>query len=157
MKTHDQLARQLWAIGDLARLRILQLLPEVEDCSHNNNVSALAAQLGLAQPTISHHLRVLRQAGLVKNRKMCRDVFYWIDPEEAEEVLGSLRAVLRTEGPPRGGKPKASTVQRLPCATEKAATVRKKPTPVKVPSPVSKPIREASGDKPIRKTTGRKS
>lgn len=94
MQTDEQLARQLWAIGDGVRIRLLRLLPSSEDCDHGNNVSRLAEQLGLAQPTVSHHLRVLRQAGLVKNRKMCRDVFYWIDPVAAEAVTAHLREVL---------------------------------------------------------------
>jgi ArsR family transcriptional regulator, arsenate/arsenite/antimonite-responsive transcriptional repressor len=94
VQTDEQLARQLWAIGDEVRMRLLRLLPSSEDCDHGNNVSRLAEQLGLAQPTVSHHLRVLRQAGLVKNRKMCRDVFYWIDPAAAEAVTTHLREVL---------------------------------------------------------------
>lgn len=95
-KKQDRLAKQLWAIGDVVRLRLLQLLSNTEDCHHGNNVSSLAEKLRLAQPTVSHHLRILRLTGLVKNKKMCRDVFYWIDPEEAEKVLAELAQVLRT-------------------------------------------------------------
>lgn len=95
-KKQDRLAKQLWAIGDVARLRLLQLLSNTEDCHHGNNVSSLAEKLQLAQPTVSHHLRILRLTGLVKNKKMCRDVFYWIDAEEAEKVLSELTQVLRT-------------------------------------------------------------
>lgn len=91
---HETLARQVWAIGDHARLRILALLPVTADCDHENNVSRLGEKLGLSQPTVSHHLRVLRQAGLVENRKMCRDVFYWKRTDEAEKLLDALREVL---------------------------------------------------------------
>ena len=49
----------------------------------------------MTQPTVSHHLRVLRQAGLVDNKKMCRDVFYWVDPEQAEIVLTHLASVFQ--------------------------------------------------------------
>lgn len=90
----SELAKQLWAVGDLVRLKILRLLPTTDDCEHENNVSQLAEKLGLTQPTISHHLRILRQAGLVSNRKMCRDVYYWIDREAAQTLVKALQSVL---------------------------------------------------------------
>jgi len=92
--TEDELARQLWAIGDITRLRILRLLPDSDNCEHGNNVSQLAEQLGLSQPTISHHLRVLRQAGIVQHKKMCRDCFYWVDREAAKDIVLRLRQTL---------------------------------------------------------------
>jgi DNA-binding transcriptional ArsR family regulator len=55
-----------------------------------NNVSQLAEDLGLSQPTLSHHLRILRQVGLVSYKKMCRDVFYWVDEEAATQVAEQL-------------------------------------------------------------------
>jgi ArsR family transcriptional regulator len=90
----SELAKQLWAVGDLVRLKILRLLPTTDDCEHENNVSQLAEKLGLTQPTISHHLRILRQAGLVSNRKMCRDVYYWIDREAAQTLVKALESAL---------------------------------------------------------------
>lgn len=90
----DELAKQLWALGDLARLKILGLLSTGEDCKHGCNVSQLAKQLGLAQPTVSHHLRVLRQAGIVENKKMCRDVFYWIKPDQSKAIVAGLEKIL---------------------------------------------------------------
>jgi ArsR family transcriptional regulator len=95
-----ELAKQLWAVGDPMRLRLLRLLPQMADCERGNNVSALAKRLGLSQPTISHHLRVLRQAGLVTYRKMCRDVYYWIDPVAAKKMLKVLDEVF-AEPPPK--------------------------------------------------------
>ena len=88
------LARQLWALGDLARLRLLAMLPEGPDCDAGNNVGQLAEQLGVSQPTGSHHLRVLRQAGFVDYRKMCRDVYYWRNPAAVTAVLDELGEVL---------------------------------------------------------------
>lgn len=93
----DSLAKQLWAIGDATRLRLLRLLPRREECEAENNVSALAEKLGLAQPTVSHHLRILRQAGIVANRKMCRDVYYWIEPEGTETLLRALESALKAD------------------------------------------------------------
>jgi len=54
------------ALGDPARLRIFRLLAEAGTpvC-----VCDLVARIGLSQPTVSHHLRVLREAGLVTARR----------------------------------------------------------------------------------------
>ena len=93
----EQLARQLWTIGDVNRLRLLALLPTEPSCGKPLNVSALAAELGLSQPTVSNHLARLRTLGIVKCRKICRDVHYWIDPEMASDVVEGLRDALQVE------------------------------------------------------------
>src|SRR5471030_1068429 len=54
LRRNNDLAKQLWAVGDPVRLRILQLLPQTAECEHGNNVSTLAKRLGLSQPTVSH-------------------------------------------------------------------------------------------------------
>ncbi|WP_269540725.1 ArsR/SmtB family transcription factor [Cerasicoccus fimbriatus] len=90
----DELAKQLWAIGDITRLRILRLLPDSADCEHAKNVSQIADVLNLSQPTISHHLRVLRQAGIVQHQKMCRDCYYWVDRDAAREVIERMEELL---------------------------------------------------------------
>ena len=93
----DQLARRLWAVGDSTRLRILSLLPEKPSEGNCHNVCTLAAKLRLAQPTISHHLRILRQAGLIHGKKCCRDVYYWVDQKAAERLLERLQQVLLSQ------------------------------------------------------------
>ena len=90
----EKLAQQLWALGDLARLKILGLLSTSENCEYGYNVSQIAERLGLAQPTVSHHLKVLRQAGIIENKKMCRDVFYWIKPSESKAIIEALEKIL---------------------------------------------------------------
>lgn len=90
LKTDEELARQLWALGDVVRLRLLSLLPQTADCEKAMNVSQLAEKLELSQPTVSHHLRVLRQAGIIEGTKLCRDVYYYVNIEEARTVLDSL-------------------------------------------------------------------
>jgi ArsR family transcriptional regulator, arsenate/arsenite/antimonite-responsive transcriptional repressor len=62
-----QLAGALKVLADPARLRILSLIqsqPSGEAC-----VCHLTEPLGLTQPTVSHHLRVLREAGLVEREQ----------------------------------------------------------------------------------------
>jgi len=87
----EELAKQLWAIGDPVRLQILRMLPHEPTCENACNVSKIAERIGLSQPTISHHLRVLRQAGIITNKKMCRDMIYWVQLEEAEALTETLR------------------------------------------------------------------
>lgn len=86
----DDLASQLKAIADPARLRILRLLPQTDDCKHVYNVSELAEEIGLSQPTVSHHLAVLREAGLVNSRRMCRDVYYWLEAAALRNLLDQV-------------------------------------------------------------------
>ena len=73
------------ALGDRARLAILWQLRE------RNGICACDFQCcGLAQPTMSHHLKILRDAGLVKAEK-CG---LWIHYSLNEERLAALRAFL---------------------------------------------------------------
>ena len=95
--SHCLLAQQCKALSEPARLRILELLPMERDCRRAYNVSRLSEALGIPQPTVSHHLRILFQAGLVQCAKMCRDVYYWIDQPAVEAVMAALREVVRHE------------------------------------------------------------
>lgn len=84
------ISQQCKALGDPVRVRIIQLLPRSPNCEHRNNVSQLSELLGLSQPTLSHHLKILKQTGLVECKKMCRDVFYWVNEEKARCYLNSM-------------------------------------------------------------------
>ena len=94
----NTLAKQLWAIGDPLRQEILRILPAEPNCETACNVSKIAERIGLSQPATSHHLRILRQAGIVTNRKMCRDMIYWVDLQASGEVCQSLRELLGQGG-----------------------------------------------------------
>jgi DNA-binding transcriptional ArsR family regulator len=59
------------ALGDKTRLRLLLLLADGEA-----NVGALRARIGLPQPTVSHHLGLLRLAGLVRDRRQGKNIYY---------------------------------------------------------------------------------
>ena len=90
----DSLAKQLWALGDPVRLQILKRLPTAPSCEDACNVSRIAELIGLSQPAASHHLRILRQAGLITNEKKCRDMIYWVQLDAADEAIAALREVL---------------------------------------------------------------
>jgi len=90
----DTLSKQLWALGDPVRLEILRILPTEASCHNACNVTKIAERIGLSQPTTSHHLRILRQAGIISNERKCRDMIYWINLEAAAEVHAQLREIL---------------------------------------------------------------
>jgi len=73
------------ALADTNRLRILKLLEVREMC-----VCEIMIALGLTQPTASHHLRILENAGLVKGRKEGKWVFYRIAKPELMRILQGL-------------------------------------------------------------------
>jgi DNA-binding transcriptional ArsR family regulator len=73
------------ALGDETRLRLLELLTAGEQ-----PVTDLMAATGLGQSLVSHHLRTLRQAGLVITRREGRWVIYGINPA----ALTSTKLVL---------------------------------------------------------------
>jgi ArsR family transcriptional regulator len=84
----DQLAEAFKAIADPARLKLLSFIaaqPSGEAC-----VCYLMKPLGLSQPTVSHHLRILFEAGLLDRERRGTWVFYRI----VAERLAALREVL---------------------------------------------------------------
>ncbi len=87
----DQAARLFKALGDETRLTIIRQLAE------QGSVCAcdLGACCDLAQPTVSHHLKVLREAGLVTTEKQGQWIFFALRPG----LLGELRAWL-ADAPP---------------------------------------------------------
>ncbi len=64
------------AFSDTSRVRLLSALVERE-----LNVGTLAALIGLSESAVSHHLRSLRQVGLVKTRREGKEVYYRMDDE----------------------------------------------------------------------------
>jgi ArsR family transcriptional regulator len=84
----DRLARALKTVADPARLRLLSLIqaqPGGEAC-----VCHLTEPLGLSQPTVSHHLKVLLEAGLVERERRASWAYYRVVPE----TLATLRDIL---------------------------------------------------------------
>ncbi len=73
------------ALADETRLRILRLLEVREMC-----VCEVMVALDLTQPTASHHLGLLENVGLVRNRKEGRWVFYSIVNPELVEYMHKL-------------------------------------------------------------------
>ena len=80
----EQLAATLKAVADPARLRLLSLIqaqPEGEAC-----VCHLTEPLGLGQPTVSHHLKKLEDAGFLTHDRRGKWVYYRVVPEALAAV-----------------------------------------------------------------------
>ncbi len=84
----DELAVSFKALADPVRLRLLSLIaaaPEGTACSCD-----LEEPVGKSQPTVSHHLAVLADAGLITKEKVGR----WVNCTVVPERLTALRSVL---------------------------------------------------------------
>jgi ArsR family transcriptional regulator len=84
-----ELTAQLFkALGDPARVRIVNRLAQSDKplCACD-----LPAFLGLAQPTVSHHLAKLTRAGLLRREQRGKWAYFSLDPDAAERLTGIVR------------------------------------------------------------------
>ncbi|WP_329251429.1 metalloregulator ArsR/SmtB family transcription factor [Streptomyces sp. NBC_01478] len=88
------LAKVFKALGDPVRLRLLSIIASRGD-GGEVCVCELTPAFDLSQPTISHHLKLLRQAGLIDCERRGTWVYYWVLPG----VLDRLAAFLTTPEP----------------------------------------------------------
>ena len=95
-------AAVLKVLGEPARWRIVERLAAEELC-----VCHLVDELDLAQPLVSHHLRVLREAGIVTGERWRQWTYYRLVPQ-ALAAVGAAVASLTGSAPPPGER-------RRPC------------------------------------------
>jgi ArsR family transcriptional regulator, arsenate/arsenite/antimonite-responsive transcriptional repressor len=89
----ESLSARFKALSDPARVAIVNRLAGADD------VCVCEFRLGLSQPTVSHHLRVLREAGLIEvARKRGTWVHYRLVPEAVEQLAFALGGAPRPEG-----------------------------------------------------------
>lgn len=75
--THDEAASVCKALSDSNRIRIIEMLTQGERCACN-----LLEELHITQPTLSHHMKVLDDCGLVHSRKDGKWSYYSINCEK---------------------------------------------------------------------------
>jgi DNA-binding transcriptional ArsR family regulator len=83
-----ELAAMFKALGDPVRLRLLSLIashPGGEAC-----VCEISATFDVSQPTISHHLKLLRAAGLLDCERRGTWVYYWVIPSALQQLSSVL-------------------------------------------------------------------
>ena len=89
----ESLAARFKALSDPARVAIVNRLAGADE------VCVCEFRLGLSQPTVSHHLRVLREAGLIEvARKRGTWVYYRLVPETVEQLAFALGGAPKPEG-----------------------------------------------------------
>ncbi len=80
----DKLAMTLSLMGDSSRLSIIiYLMDKVA------NVSEITKHINLSQPSISHHLRVLKDAGILKSEKKGKEVYYTLNNNNVKSIIES--------------------------------------------------------------------
>ena len=83
----ERIAAIAKALGDPIRVQLVDLLRR-----HAGKVCVceLVPLFELSQPTISHHLKVLREAGVVASERRGLWAYYYVDPDSLEELSGWL-------------------------------------------------------------------
>lgn len=92
----DEMAKLLRVVSEEKRLRILSLLLQKEMC-----VCTIMTALDESQSLVSHHLAVLRDAGLVRSRRDAQWIYYSVDPEGLAELNENYLQLLDIDQLPR--------------------------------------------------------
>ena len=74
------------ALGDPHRQRIVLMFEPGERL----NVAQIVAASTLSRTAVSHHLRVLRDAGVLRHEKVGKEVWYWVDPAAVRTALEAV-------------------------------------------------------------------
>jgi ArsR family transcriptional regulator len=86
----EDVIRLFTGLGEPMRLEIVFLLGEHERL----NVGEIAAHFQLSRPAISHHLKVLKDARILKSQKRGTEVYYWLDLASLSERLRTILLLL---------------------------------------------------------------
>ena len=89
-QTHE-LAQVFKVLGDPTRLRIWRELQNGE-----KNVTELCQKLKAPQPTVSHHLGIMRMSGLVSNRRSGKEIFYSLNDLTKDGTARAIRGLINT-------------------------------------------------------------
>jgi ArsR family transcriptional regulator len=84
------LSRVFTALGDEHRQRILLTFEPGERL----NVGSIVDVSTLSRATVSHHLKILREAGVLRSEKIGKEVWYWLDKAFLVGSLGAVRDYL---------------------------------------------------------------
>lgn len=92
MSQEEKIAGVFKAISDENRIRILKMLRTGEKCA-----CKLLEELNISQPTLSHHMKLLCDVGIVTGRKEGKWMHYSISCEGAKAIRGLLQELLSPE------------------------------------------------------------
>ena len=85
------ISRVFSALGDEHRQRILLTF----DKGERLNVGQLASVSTLSRSAVSHHLKILRNAGVLESRKEGKEVFFWINRDNLDESISAVLSYIK--------------------------------------------------------------
>ncbi len=95
MTHNEKIAKTFKAFCDPNRLAILNILQYGEKCA-----CEILERISIGQPTLSHHMRILCDAGIVSSRKLGKMTFYSMDNngvDEAKQMLEAITEIIENE------------------------------------------------------------
>ena len=97
----------LLALGDQNRQHLILEMMRMGQCE-GVRVGAITEKTNLSRPAISQHMRILKEAGIVKSRKEKTCIYYYLDPEMGEldnllSLFGDIREFMKNV-PDRSGE-----------------------------------------------------
>jgi DNA-binding transcriptional ArsR family regulator len=90
------------ALGDSHRQRIVLMFEDDERLS----VGQIVAASPLSRSAVAHHLRVMREAGVLQCEKVGKEVWYWPEPDAVRAALGAVHEYLDDAFPARRAVPR---------------------------------------------------
>lgn len=82
---NDAILKFFKAISNSERLDMIKLLKKKELCGQE-----IQAKFFMEQSTISHHLNLLKKAGILKDRRAGRNIYYSVDIDGVQDILKSI-------------------------------------------------------------------
>jgi ArsR family transcriptional regulator len=111
MKEHERVILFAKALQDENRLQIIEMLQGGEQCA-----CKLLEHLQIEQSTLSHHMKILCQSGLILGKKVGKWMHYSINPEEANKLLVLLQHLIKVGDPSLGST--ETIIPRKSCHAE---------------------------------------
>ena len=84
--------QKLKALADDTRVQILQLLAKKDK---DMNVNEIAQKFAISRPTISHHLQIMKMAGILDSRKQGKDTYYSVNMYSLTALAQSILAFVK--------------------------------------------------------------
>lgn len=89
---YEDIAKKLKVISDPKRLRIIDMLSCDELCA-----CEILEKFDISQPTLSHDMRKLEEAGLISSRREGKNTYYYLDKASLDEIEDSLKLIFHIQ------------------------------------------------------------
>lgn len=89
---YEDIAKKLRVISDPKRLRIIDMLSCDKLCA-----CEILEKFDISQPTLSHDMRKLEEAGLISSRREGKNTYYYLDKASLDEIEDSLKLIFHIQ------------------------------------------------------------